>query len=46
MASLLVTIFVIELVVQLVNTIGAATINGLVRLLPASRLIGYLPSSF
>lgn len=31
MPSLLVVIFVIELFVQLVNTIGAATINNLVR---------------
>jgi tail-anchored protein insertion receptor len=34
MASLIVVIFVIELVVQLVNTIGATTINNLVRFLP------------
>jgi hypothetical protein len=32
MPSLLVVIFVVELVVQLINTIGAATINSLVRL--------------
>lgn len=31
MPSLLVVVFVIELVVQLVNTIGATTINNLVR---------------
>jgi hypothetical protein len=31
MPSLLVVIFVIELVIQLINTIGAATINNLVR---------------
>lgn len=31
MPSLLVVIFVLELVVQLVNTIGATTINNLVR---------------
>lgn len=30
MPSLLVVIFIIELVVQLINTIGAATINDLV----------------
>lgn len=30
MASLLLAIFVVELAVQLINTIGAATINGLV----------------
>jgi hypothetical protein len=31
MPSLLVVVFVIELVVQLINTIGATTINNLVR---------------
>ena len=31
MPSLLVVIFVVELVVQLINTIGATTINDLVR---------------
>jgi hypothetical protein len=36
MSSLLVVIFVIELVVQLVNTIGAATINNMVRKSPTS----------
>jgi hypothetical protein len=39
MPSLLVVIFVVELAVQLINTIGATTINGLVRIPPpASRL--------
>jgi hypothetical protein len=33
MPSLLVVIFVVELVVQLINTIGATTINNLVRIL-------------
>lgn len=32
MPSLLVIIFVVELVVQLINTIGATTINNLVRI--------------
>lgn len=32
MPSLLVIIFAVELLVQLVNTIGAATINNLVRI--------------
>ncbi len=32
MPSLLVVIFVVELVVQLINTIGSATINNVVRL--------------
>jgi hypothetical protein len=32
MPSLLVVIFAVELVVQLINTIGATTINNLVRL--------------
>jgi hypothetical protein len=31
MPNLLVLIFVVELAVQIVNTIGASTINGLVR---------------
>lgn len=34
MPSLLVVIFAIELVVQLVNTIGATSINNLVSVLP------------
>ncbi len=34
MPSLLVVIFVVELVVQLINTIGATTINDLVRTRP------------
>ncbi len=41
MPSLLVVIFVVELAVQLINTIGATTINGLVRL-PLAR---YYPFS-
>jgi tail-anchored protein insertion receptor len=36
MPSILVVIFAVELVVQLVNTIGATTINNLVRAKPSS----------